>query len=56
MEELEVEEGDEVEEGEEGDKVEEGTWATAVARMTRIWGCSWLSHFLILRKTGNVLD
>ena len=39
MEELEVEEGDEVEEGEEGDKVEEGTWATAVARMTRIW-CS----------------
>ena len=56
MEELEVEEGDEVEEEEEGDKVEEGTWATAVARMTRIWCSSWLSHFLILRKTGNVLD
>ena len=33
MEEQEVEEGEEVEE------VEEGTWATAVARMTRIW-CS----------------
>ena len=56
MEELEVEEGDEVEEGEEGDKVEEGTWATAVARMTRIWCSSWLSHFLILRKTENVLE
>ena len=41
---------------EEGEEVEEGTWATAVARMTRIWGSSWLSHFLILRKTGNVLD
>ena len=44
------------EEGEEVEEVEEGTWATAVARMTRIWGSSWLSHFLILRKTGNVLD
>ena len=55
MEELEVEEEDEVEEGEEGDKVEEGTWATAVARMTRIWCSSWLSHFLILRKTGPLL-
>ena len=43
-------------EGEEVEEVEEGTWATAVARMTRIWCSSWLSHFLILRKTGNVLD
>ena len=61
MEEQEVEEGEEVEEVEEqeveeGEEVEEGTWATAVARMSRIWCSSWLSHFLILRKTGNVLD
>ena len=41
---------------EEGEDKEEGTWATAVARMKRIWCSSWLSHFLILRKTGNVLD